>query len=125
MAKRAEGDDHRRSVGSAQSRSFRSQMVDDTIEFETDDIPPASAASDTLGKTKTLLAANGAQHRQGLRANECAGALRLGHRDTPASAISHCKLFKRARVASGLTREIDKRAPSGIAPSLAFSRMLS
>ena len=121
MAKRAEGDDHRRSVGSAQSRSFRSQMVDDTIEFETDDIPPAS---DTLGKTKTLLAANGAQHRQGLRANECAGALRLGRRDTPASAISHCKLFKRASVASGLTREIDKRAPSGIAASLAFSRML-
>ena len=78
MAKRAEGDDHRHSVGSAQSRSFRSQMVDDTIGFETDDIPPAS---DILRKTKTLLAASGAQHRQGLRANDCAGALRLGHRD--------------------------------------------
>jgi hypothetical protein len=53
-------------------------MVDDTIGFETDDIPPAS---DILRKTKTLLAASGAQHRQGLRANDCAGALRLGHRD--------------------------------------------
>ena len=72
-------------------------MVNDTIEFETDDIPPASAASDILGKTKTLLAASGAPHRQGLRANDCAGALRLGHRDNPASAISHSKFFKISR----------------------------
>ena len=64
MAKRAEGDDHRRSVGSAQSRSFRSQMVDDSTGFETDDIP---SASDILRKTKTLLAASGAQQRQGRR----------------------------------------------------------
>jgi hypothetical protein len=66
-------------------------MVDDTVGFSADDIPPAS---DILRKTKTLLAASGAQRRQGLRANDGAGALRLGHRDTPALAISHSKLFK-------------------------------
>ena len=87
-------------------------MVDDSTGFETDDIPPAS---DILRKTKTLLAASGAQQRQGRRAS--AARSRLHEWLVRILAIGLV-------LPPGLTREIDNRAASGIAPSLASSRML-
>ena len=86
-------------------------MVDDTIGFETNDIPPASAASDILRKTKTRLAASGAQHRQGLWANDCAGALRLGHRDTP--RVGHF-LFQAFQNLPFLRREVTVKSAISI-----------